>query len=108
MKQNLNISLKNRTFARLGVCRINFQSLVQNRMSKNSLESVRYGILKITCNGLESVLSQSSLYNATKIYSAVEDVLTLTYLNNKHFHMQVCWPILTQHGNTQSKKDTAT
>jgi len=42
------MSLKNRTFAILGVCGIDFQSSVQNGMSKNSLESVRYGILKIT------------------------------------------------------------
>jgi len=48
-------------------------------------------------NDLESVLSQSSLDNAMEIYSAVENVLTLTYLNNKHFYKQVCRPILTQH-----------
>jgi len=47
---------------------------------------------------LESVLSQSSLGNAMEICSAVENDLTLTYLNNIHFSKQVCRPILTQHG----------
>jgi len=55
------MSLTNRTFAILGFCGIDFQSSVQNGMSTNSLESVRYGILKITQNRLESVLNQSSL-----------------------------------------------
>jgi len=67
-------------------------------MSKTSMESVRYSIKIFTRNGLESVLSQSSLDNAMEICSAVENVLTLTYLHNKHFHTQVCRNILTQHG----------
>jgi len=75
-------------------------------MSKHSLESVRYGTKKIKRNGLESVLSQSSLGNAKEIYSAVEHVLTLTYLNNKHLHTQVCWPIQTwaTHNHRQKKQ----
>jgi len=55
-------------------------------MSKKYMQSVH---LKNYDNGLESVLSQSSLGNAREICSTVENVLTLTYLNNKHFHMQV-------------------
>jgi len=43
------------------------------------------------------------LGNALEIRSAVENVLTLTYLNNKHLHMYLDRPLLTQH-NTQSKK----
>jgi len=89
--------LTNRTFAILGVCGIVFQSLVQNGMSKNSFEWVQYRIKNITRNGLESVLNQSSFSNAMVICSAVENVLTLTYLNNEHIHTQVCRPILTQH-----------
>jgi len=38
-----------------------------------------------------TVLNQSSLGNAMEICSAGENV-------NKHFHMQVFWAILTQHG----------
>jgi len=47
------------------------------------------------CNGLESDLNQSSMTQWK--CSAVENVSTLTYLNNKHFHRQVCWLILTQY-----------
>jgi len=47
MQTNLNISLTIRTFAILGVCEIDFQSSVQNGMSKNSLELVRYGLKKL-------------------------------------------------------------
>jgi len=82
------MSLTNRTFAILGVCGIDFVSLVHKGWSKSSSESVRYAIKKITRNGLESFFNQRSLGNAMKIWSAVENVLTLTYLNNKHFHMQ--------------------
>jgi len=78
MQTNLNISLTIRTFAILGVCKIDFQSLVQNGMSKNSLESVQCGLKKITRNGFESVLSQSSLGNALEICSAIENGLILT------------------------------
>jgi len=42
MQTNLNKSLIIRTFALLRVCEIDFQSSVQNGMSKNSLESM-YG-----------------------------------------------------------------
>jgi len=73
-------------------------------MSKNSSKSIRYRIKQNTRNGSESVLNQSSLGNVMEICSAVESVLPLTYLNNKHFHTQVCWPILTQHGQ-QTIKD---
>jgi len=73
---------------------MDFQSSVQNRMS-NSLESVWCGINKIAHYGLKSVLNQSSLGN--ELGSAVEIVLTFTYLNNKPFHTQVCRPVLTQH-----------
>jgi len=44
IQKNLNITLTNRTFAILGVCGIDFQSLVQNGVSTNSLESLRHGI----------------------------------------------------------------
>jgi len=47
MQKNLNISWTIRTFAMLGVCDIDFQSSIQNGMSKNSLESVRYGLKKL-------------------------------------------------------------
>jgi len=47
MQTNLNMSLTNKSFAILGVCGIDFQSSVQNGMSTNSLESVRYGIKKL-------------------------------------------------------------
>jgi len=76
MQTNLNISLKIRTFAILGVCDIDFKSSVQNGMSKNSLESER--IKKIIQNGFDSVLSQSSLGNAMEICSAIENDLMLT------------------------------
>jgi len=52
MQTNLNISLKIRTFAIVGECEIDFQSSVQNGMSKNSLESVRYGLQKLRGTGL--------------------------------------------------------
>jgi len=69
-----NMSLINRMFAISWVCGIDFQSLVQKGMSTNSSELVRYGIRKIACNGLESVLIQNSLGNAMEICSAVENV----------------------------------
>jgi len=47
MQKNLNILLTIRTFAILGVCNVDFQSSVQNGMSKNSLVSVRYGLKKL-------------------------------------------------------------
>jgi len=78
MQKYLNKSLTIRTFAILGVCEIDFQSFVQNRMSNNSLESVRYRFLKKMRNGFESVLSQSSLGNAMEICSAIENDLILT------------------------------
>jgi len=49
---------------------------------------------------LDSFLNQSCLIhlgNAIEIYSAVENVLTLTYLNNKNFHTHVGRPILMPH-----------
>jgi len=78
MQTNLNISLTIRNFATLGVCKIDFQSSVQNQMSKYSLELVLYRLKKITQNGFESVLSQSSLGNAMEICSAIENNLILT------------------------------
>jgi len=47
MQKNVNISLTIRTFALLGVCEIDFQSLVQNGLAKNSLESVQYRLTKL-------------------------------------------------------------
>jgi len=47
MQKHLNILLTIRTFAIIGVCEIDFQSLVQNGISKDSLESVRYGLKKL-------------------------------------------------------------
>jgi len=52
--------LTNRTFAVLGVCGIDFQSLVQKGISNNNLKSIPYGIKNITQNYFESVLNQSS------------------------------------------------
>jgi len=48
MQKNVNISLTIRTFAILGVCEIDFQSSVENGMSKNSLESMWYGLKKLS------------------------------------------------------------
>jgi len=75
MQKNLNISFAIITFVILGLCEIDFQSLAQNRMSNNSLKSVRYGLKKL--RGFESVLSQSSLGNAMEICSAIENDLIL-------------------------------
>jgi len=47
MQKNLNISLTIKTFASVRVCEIDYQSSVQNRMSKHSLESVRHGLKKL-------------------------------------------------------------
>jgi len=99
MQQNVNTSLTNRTFAILRVCRIDFISPVQNGMSNNILESVQHGILKIMRTVWNQFWIKSSLThlgNAMEICSAVENILTLTYLNNKQFHTLVCRPILTQ------------
>jgi len=72
-------SLPNRIFAILEVCEIDYK--VQFRMEcQNILWNLWGNDLKITRNGFESVLSQSSLSNAMEICSAIENVLTLTYL----------------------------
>jgi len=69
MQKNLNIPLTIRTFALSGVCKIDFQCLVQNGMSKYSLESVRCGLKKIR---------GTALGNAMEICSAIENDLILT------------------------------
>jgi len=78
MQKNLNMSLTIRTFAILGVCEIDFQSSVQNGMSKNSLDSVRYRSKKLRGTVLNQFLSQSSLGNAMEICSSIENNLILT------------------------------
>jgi len=67
----MNILLTVKTFAMLGVCKIDIQSLIQNGMSK-ILRNWCGTDNKIMRNDFESVLSQSSLGNAMEIYSAIE------------------------------------
>jgi len=72
MQKNLKISLTIRTFAILG--KIDFQSSVQNGLSKKSLKSVQNGLQKLR----GSVLSHSFVGNALEICSAIENDLILT------------------------------